>query len=33
MQILNEQEVMTNHKEIVANTLICGDCLEVMKNI
>jgi DNA modification methylase len=33
MEILNEEEVMTNNKEIVANSLIFGDCLNIMQKI
>ena len=32
-KFLTRQEVMENHMEIVANTLVQGDCLELMKYI
>ena len=32
-KFLTQQEVMENHMEIVANTLVKGDCLELMKYI
>jgi DNA modification methylase len=32
-KFLTQQEVMENHMEIVANTLVQGDCLELMKYI
>lgn len=32
-KILTQQEVMENRMEIVANTLVHGDCLEIMKYI
>ena len=30
---LTQKEVMENHTELVANTLVHGDCLELMKYI
>lgn len=33
MKLFTESEVITNHMEVTPNTLILGDCLEVMKYI
>ena len=33
MAILSQSEVITNHMAIPKNSLVQGDCLELMKNI
>lgn len=33
LNILTEKEVTLTNKEVLPNTLIMGDCLEVMKHI
>jgi site-specific DNA-methyltransferase (adenine-specific) len=33
LNFLTQKEVVENHTEIIANTLLKGDCLELMKLI